>query len=225
MKILLTEDEAKIAAFVEKGLSELGFTVDAFSDGVQALAAAKTSRYDALVLDIMMPGLDGLSLLKQLRAQKIQTPVILLTARTGLDDRVNGLNAGADDYLSKPFYVDELAARLHAILRRQSGDVANIRNCPPLSIDLIGRRVTLAGNEVLLTTREFNLLEYLTRQPGRVFTRVQILEHVWNYDFDPNTNVIDVYIRRIRRKFLEADSMCPDPIESVRGVGYRFKKS
>ena len=171
----------------------------------------------------MLPGMDGLAVLKELRAKKNFTPVILLTARSGLEDRLTGLNAGADDYLPKPFYVDELIARLYAVTRRSTGETMTRRSIGPLNLDIAQRTIQVGEAIAELTTREFNLLEYLTRQPGRVFTRVQILEHVWNYDFDPNTNIVDVYIRRIRKKLEEHDTKAPEWIESVRGVGYRFR--
>ncbi|MEM7673264.1 MAG: response regulator transcription factor [Verrucomicrobiota bacterium] len=219
MKILVAEDEAKIADFVVKGLESNGFTVDVFSDGEDAYVAAKTTQYDALVLDIMIPGKDGLEILKSLRAANHPTPIILVTARGALEDRIEGLNLGADDYLPKPFYVDELIARIHAVARRNSGQTQPVLKLGNVSLNIQDRTVIHHGEEILLTAREFNLLAYLMRSPGRVFTRVQILEHVWNYDFDPNTNIVDVYIRRVRNKIREDDG--GSIIESVRGVGYK----
>lgn len=219
MKILVAEDEAKIADFVVKGLESNGFTVDVFSDGEDAYVAAKTTQYDALVLDIMIPGKDGLEILKALRAANHPTPIILVTARGALEDRIEGLNLGADDYLPKPFYVDELIARIHAVARRNSGQTQPVLKLGNVSLNIQDRTVIHHGEEILLTAREFNLLAYLMRSPGRVFTRVQILEHVWNYDFDPNTNIVDVYIRRVRNKIREDDG--GSIIESVRGVGYK----
>ena len=219
MKILVAEDEAKIADFVVKGLEASGFTVDAFSDGNDAFAAAKSTQYDALVLDIMIPGRDGLDIVKSLRAASHSTPIILVTARGALEDRIEGLNLGADDYLAKPFYVDELIARIHAVTRRNSGATQPVLTLGNVSLNIQDRVVIHHGEEILLTAREFNLLAYLMRSPRRVFTRVQILEHVWNYDFDPNTNIVDVYIRRVRNKIREQDGS--SIIESVRGVGYK----
>lgn len=222
MHILYVEDEAKIAKFVYTGLKEQGFVVDYCDDGSEGYNRAIDNEYDVIILDIMLPGKDGLSILKSLRRAKRNVPVILLTARNELDDRLEGLNLGADDYLAKPFFVEELVARIHAVVRRTSGDRQNLLCVGPIKLDCITREVTCNQQAVELTTREFNLLEYLMRSLGRVFTRTQILEHVWGYDFNPNTNVVDVCIQRIRKKL--------DPIggsgwiESVRGVGYRFRK-
>jgi two-component system, OmpR family, response regulator len=175
-----------------------------------------------LVLDIMLPGRDGLSILRGLREKKITVPVILLTARSALQERVEGLNLGADDYLSKPFYMEELLARIHAVTRRATGDQLSLRQAGDLTVNLITREIRLGKEKVELTVREFSLLELLMRSPGRVFTRTQILEPVWGYDFDPQTNVVDVYIRRLRSKV----DVKPDAplIETVRGVGYRMIK-
>ena len=219
MKILVAEDEAKIADFVKKGLETSGFTVDVFSNGNDAFAATKSTQYDALVLDIMIPGRDGLDIVKSLRSANHGTPIILVTARGALEDRIEGLNLGADDYLPKPFYIDELIARIHAVTRRNSGAAQPVLTLGNVSLNIQDRVVIHHGEEILLTAREFNLLAYLMRSPGRVFTRIQILEHVWNYDFDPNTNIVDVYIRRVRNKIREEDGS--SIIESVRGVGYR----
>lgn len=220
MKVLVVEDEAKILDFIVGGLTAQGFTVDACSNGHDALALAGNRPYDALVLDIMIPGPDGLSVLRSLRQGGNNVPVIAVTARSQLDERLEGLNAGADDYLGKPFYVDELIARLHAISRRTLGAQLNVRHAGGLTLNLATREVMLEGFPVDLSTREFNLLEYLMRSPGRVYTRTQILEHVWSYHFDPNTNIVDVYIKRLRQKLSRTDH---EPlIETVRGVGYRL---
>jgi two-component system OmpR family response regulator len=223
MKILLVEDEKKIADFVCAGCKEQGFVVEHCADGNAGFKLATGGSFDVIVLDIMLPGRDGLSILKGLRKAGHSTPVILLTARNELDDRIEGLNLGADDYLAKPFFVEELIARIHALQRRISGERQNVLAVGDLKLDRITREVTWQGRTVDLTTREFNLIEYLMRAPGRVYTRTQILEHVWGYDFDPSTNVVDVCIQRIRRK-IGADDDGGSPIESVRGVGYRFKK-
>ncbi len=226
MKILLIEDEQRIADFVCAGLREQSFVVEHCLDGNEGYARASQGVYDVIVLDIMLPGRDGLSILKGLRQAGNATPVILLTARNELDDRIDGLNLGADDYLAKPFFVEELIARIHAMLRRISGERQNVLAVGNLKLDRITREVSWAGQSVDLTGREFNLIEYLMRSPGRVFTRTQILEHVWGYDFDPSTNVVDVCIQRIRKKIasLDKDEAEASPIESVRGVGYRFHK-
>ncbi|MBW4633130.1 MAG: response regulator transcription factor [Iphinoe sp. HA4291-MV1] len=222
MHILFVEDESRIANFVRAGLKEQGFVVDYFDNGDDGYIRAMENEYDAIVLDIMIPGKDGLFILKHLRRARRNVPVILLTARNELDDRLEGLNLGADDYIAKPFFVEELVARIHAVVRRSTGDRQNLLCVGPLKLDRITREVTCNQQIVELTTREFNLLEYLMRSPGRVFTRMQILEHVWGYDFNPNTNVVDVCIQRIRKKIdlIGGTSW----IESVRGVGYRFSK-
>lgn len=221
MHVLFVEDELKIANFVQAGLKEQGFIVDYCDNGDEGYLRAIEQEYDAIVLDIMLPGKDGLAILKSLRQAKKNTPVILLTARNELDDRLAGLNLGADDYIAKPFFVEELVARLHAVVRRSSGDRQNLISVSGLQLDRITREVKCNGQIVELTSREFNLLEYLMRSPGRVFTRTQILEHVWGYDFNPNTNIVDVCIQRIRKKieFVGGWGL----IESVRGVGYRFR--
>jgi DNA-binding response OmpR family regulator len=222
MHILFVEDESRIANFVRAGLKEQGIVVDYCDNGDDGYIRAMENEYDVIVLDIMVPGKDGLFILKHLRREGRNVPVILLTARNELDDRLEGLNLGADDYIAKPFFVEELVARIHAVVRRSMGDRQNLLCVGSLKLDRITREVTCNQQIVELTTREFNLLEYLMRSPGRVFTRMQILEHVWGYDFNPNTNVVDVCIQRIRKKI--------DPIsgtvwiESVRGVGYRFSK-
>lgn len=220
MKILLVEDDSKLAALATKGLRARGFVVDHVDNGDDGYTLATTRSYDALVLDIMLPGRDGLSILKQLRAKGLSTPVVLLTARSALDERLDGLNLGADDYLTKPFYVEELVARLHAVLRRTSGQPASILENGEVSVNLLTREVRCADGNVALTAREFALLTYLMRSPGRSFTRAQICEHVWNYHFDPGTNLVDVYVQHVRKKLGEAGAAL---IETVRGVGYRAR--
>lgn len=223
MRILVVEDERKIAGFIRQGLEEHGFDVEVSANGDEAYALASTRPYDALVLDIMLPGRDGLSILRGLRAQKNAVPVILLTARTELNERVDGLNLGADDYMTKPFYVEELVARIHAVARRTQDEPAGLLCVGDLSVNLITRQVLRGGRAVELTAREFSLLERLMRAPGRVFTRTQLLEHVWGYDFDPETNLVDVNIRRLRKK-IEDGAEAP-LIETVRGVGYKIRKA
>ncbi|MCP3962128.1 MAG: response regulator transcription factor [bacterium] len=223
MKVLVVEDNPKIRSFIHRGLKEQGFAVQVCADGDEGLSYAVSASHDAIVLDIMLPGRDGLSLLRELRERKNAVPVILLTARSSLAERVEGLDLGADDYLTKPFYMEELIARLHAVVRRTSGEPSSVLQVADLVVDLISREVKRGEDELELTAREFNLLQLLMRSPGRVLTRTQILEHVWGYDFDPQTNVVDVYIRRVRRKIDRGDS--PSLIETVRGVGYRFRRA
>ena len=212
----------KIASFVKKGLGEQGLVVDSCDDGDEGYFLATTQAYDVIVLDIMLPGRDGLSILRNLREMKNTVPVILLTARSALNERLEGLNLGADDYLCKPFFVEELVARIHALTRRSSGETLNLLQCGGLVVNRISREVRVGENSIDLTAREFSLLELLMRSPNRVFTRTQILEHVWGYHFDPQTNVVDVYIRRLRNKVNVAPGA--QFIETIRGVGYRLKK-
>ncbi len=221
MKVLVVEDEKKIASFIRKGLEARGFTVEVAHDGDDGYARALTRPYDALVLDIMLPGRDGLSILRNLRERKRSVPVILLTARSELNERVEGLNLGADDYLTKPFFVEELIARLHAVARRAAGTPESLLGVEDLTVNLLTREVRRGERKIELTAREFALLEQLLRAPGRVFTRVQILEQVWGCDFDPGTNVVDVYVQRLRKKIDEGEAV--KLIETIRGVGYRLK--
>jgi DNA-binding response OmpR family regulator len=221
MKVLVVEDEKKIAAFIRKGLEAQGFVVEVAQHGDDGFTRATTRPYDAMVLDIMLPGRDGLSILRQLRERKIGVPVILLTARSELNERVEGLNLGADDYLTKPFHIEELIARLHAVTRRAAGTPQSILAVGDLILNLLTREVRRAGRPIELTNREFALLEHLMRSPGRVLTRVEICERVWDYHFDPGTNLVDVYIQRLRKK---VDEDFPVKlIETIRGVGYRIR--
>jgi DNA-binding response OmpR family regulator len=223
LKVLLVEDEQKIADFVISGLAERGLQVTHCDNGNSGLAAACEGRFDAIVLDIMLPGRDGMSVLKALRSAGVVTPLILLTARNELGDRLDGLSLGADDYLAKPFYVEELVARILALRRRLAGDRQNQVQVGNLKLDRISRRAICEGQEVELTTREFSLLEYLMRSEGQIFNRRQILEQVWGYDFDPSTNVVDVCIKRLRGKLALIDPQGASLIEAVRGAGYLFK--
>ena len=221
MKILVIEDEKKIASFVRKGLEARGFVVDVSHHGDEGYTLATTHPYDALVLDIMLPGRDGLSILRNLRERRMSLPVILLTARGELNERLQGLNLGADDYLTKPFYIEELIARLQAVVRRASGTPLSLLEVEDLTLNLITREVKRAGRKIELTAREFALLEQFMRSPGRVYTRMQICEQVWNYEFDPGTNLVEVYVQRLRKK---VDGDAPVKlIETIRGVGYRMK--
>ena len=221
VKILVMEDDKKLAGLVRKGLESQGITVDFCDHGDDAYALATTRAYDALVLDIMVPGRDGLSILRNLREQRLNVPVVLVTARSALNEKLEGLNLGADDYLTKPFYVDELIARLHAVTRRAAGGTPTLLQNGNVTVNLVTRETRHDGQAVELTTREFALLTYLMRSAGQTFTRAQICEHVWNYHFDPGTNLVDVYVQRLRRK-LEADGEA-SLIETVRGVGYRAR--
>jgi two-component system OmpR family response regulator len=220
VKILVVEDDKKLGGFVRKGLEARGFVVDFTDNGDDGYSLATTRPYDALVLDIMLPGRDGLSILRNLRENHSAVPVILLTARSALNERLDGLNLGADDYLTKPFYIEELVARLHALLRRAAGQQKNLLQHGDVTVDLLTREVKCGAQPVELTAREFALLTYLMRSPGRTFTRAQICEHVWNYHFDPGTNLVDVYVQRLRKKLGSEGG--PSLIETVRSVGYRI---
>ncbi|MFP4390749.1 MAG: response regulator [Desulfococcaceae bacterium] len=219
MRILLIEDDAKIASFVEKGLRSAGFTVDTAADGETGLDLALTEPYDAAVVDIMLPGRDGLSVIREMRREKIATPVIILSARGEVDDRVRGLETGADDYLAKPFAFSELLARVQALIRRASGATEPTRLAvADLSLDLVTRDVSRAGKRIDLQPLEFTLLAYLMRNAGRVVSKTTIMEHVWDYHFDPGTNVVEARISRLRDK-MDRD-FDPKLIHTVRGVGY-----
>ncbi len=221
MVILVLEDEKKIASFVRKGLEERGYTVTVCHHGDEGYRLATTQDFDLIILDIMLPGRDGLSILRNLRERRNTVPVILLTARSEMNERIEGLQLGADDYVTKPFFVEELAARVQAVVRRASGEQLSVLTAADLRVNLITREVQRGERTIELTPREFSLLEYLMRSPGRVLTRTQLVEHVWGYDFDTQTNLVDVCIQRLRKK-LGSDG---DPlIETVRGVGYRFHK-
>jgi DNA-binding response OmpR family regulator len=218
MKLLVIEDEKKIATLINKGLREQGYTADIVHDGEEGLERAVNQQYDAIVLDLMLPGRDGLSLLRALREKKITTPVMILTARGEVNERVEGLDAGADDYMAKPFSMDELIARLRALMRRVTGENISLYRAGELSMNLVSREVLRGKRKVDLTGREFRLLEYLMRAPDHVLTRTQIIERVWEYHFDPGTNLVDVYIQRLRRKIDDGEAL--KMIQTVRGVGY-----
>ena len=219
MRILVAEDDEVIADFVSQGLREAGYAVDVASTGPQALKQALDGGYDAAVMDVMLPGLDGLSVIEQLRAKKQQTPVLILSARHTVDDRVKGLQAGGDDYLTKPFAFAELLARLQALLRRSAGTTEPTRLVVgDLTLDLLSRKVERGGRAIELRPREFALLEYLMRHPGRVLSKTMILSHVWGYSFDPGTNVVDVLVSRLRDQVDEG--FATKMIHTVRGAGY-----
>jgi heavy metal response regulator len=223
MRILIVEDEAGVAGFVQQGLSESGYAVDIARDGTEGLEYALAFEYDAVVLDIMLPKMNGLDVLREMRNKRVKTPVLLLTARDGVDDRVHGLDVGADDYLVKPFAFPELLARLRALLRRPPLQTGTLLGISDLEMDLALREVRRAGKSIELSPREFSLLELLLRHPNQVLTRTQIIEHVWNFDFYSDTNVVDVYIGYLRRK-IDRDSAYP-LIQTVRGVGYRLSET
>jgi two-component system OmpR family response regulator len=224
MRILIIEDDEQIASFIMKGLQQAGFVTDYATDGEEGLRFALTKSYDAAIVDIMLPKLDGLSLIETLRERKVNTPVIILSAKRSVDDRVRGLQKGGDDYLTKPFSFSELLARLQALIRR-AGSIAEPSRLTvgDISIDLLSRAVTRGGKKIDLQSREFALLEYLMRNAERVVSKTMIMEHIWSYDFDPQTNIVDVLVCRLRHK-VDKDFE-KSLIHTIRGVGYVFKVS
>ncbi len=232
MRILVIEDDPTIARYLKKGLSETGYRVDHLSTAEEALGAATLNEYDVLVVDLMLPGKDGLWLIEELRNRHVGTPIMILSARQSVDDRITGLRTGGDDYLTKPFSFSELQARLEALIRRSTRGAGrhdgSHGNRPVTSLaegdielDLLSRKVHRQGTVVELQPREFSLLEFFLRHPGQVLTKTMILEHVWSYDFDPQTNVVDVLVSRLRSK-IDRDFE-PRVIHTVRGVGYVFR--
>jgi heavy metal response regulator len=221
MRILVIEDEKKVASFIQRGLEAEHYQVDVASDGEAGLLQLFDHDYDALILDLMLPKRDGLSVLRDMRTRKLTIPVLMLTARDTIADKVAGLDQGADDYLTKPFAFEELIARLRALLRRGAPSLSSKLTLADLQLDLVTHQVTRAGKRVDLTAKEFALLEFFLRQPGRVLSRALIAQHVWGVDFDTFTNVIDVYVNYLRKK-IDADFE-PKLLHTVRGVGYVMK--
>jgi heavy metal response regulator len=221
MRLLVVEDEKKVARFVKKGLEEEGYAVDVAPDGEEGLAMALDGVHDLIILDIHLPRMDGLGVLQELRKKKVTTPVLLLTVRATIEDKVLGLDAGADDYLTKPFAFQELLARVRALLRRRADAEAPVLQVGDLTLDPARRLASRGGEKIDLTPKEFALLAYFMRNSGRVLTRTMISEHVWDYDFDTMTNVIDVYVNYLRKK-IEAGRE-PKLIHTVRGAGYVLK--
>jgi DNA-binding response OmpR family regulator len=220
MRILIIEDNQRLNHSLRKSLTEEGYAVDSAFDGIEGEELARLTGYDAIILDLMLPGKDGLEVCRSLRNQRVSTPILMLTAMDTVDDRVNGLDSGADDYLVKPFALSELLARLRALLRRESTEKTSLLTAGDLTLDPASHRVERAGQEIELTSKEFALLEYFMRSRGRLITREMAEMHIWNYDFEGASNVVDVYIRRLRRKIDD-----PFPIklfETVRGAGYRL---
>ena len=222
MRVLVVEDEKKTASFIRKALQAEGFAADVCHRGDDALAALAATPFDAVVLDIMLPGRDGLSVLRQLRERRNPTPVLLLSARGEVNERIEGLNAGADDYLPKPFVIAELVARVRALGRRGSESKPASLQVGDLTLDTITRQAERGGVAIELTTREYRLLEFLMRSAGRICGRMAILEKVWDYDFDPGSNLVDVHIMRLREK-IDADFE-PKLLHTVRGLGYLIKE-
>ncbi len=222
MRLLLVEDDQKIASFLIQGLKEAGFAIDHARDGEEGLNLALSEPYDAAVIDILLPCLDGLHLIESMRSQGVNTPVIILSAKRSVDDRVRGLQSGSDDYLTKPFAFSELLARVQALIRRSSGAVEpTTLTVGDLNLDLLKREVVRSGQKIDLQPREFSLLEYLMRNADRVVSKTMILEHVWDYSFDPQTNVVDVLVCRLRNKIDKGFES--QLIHTIRGVGYVLK--
>lgn len=221
MRILIVEDEPKVASFIRRALEEESYAVDVCSDGIQGRDLASEVDYDLIILDLLLPGLPGIDVLKAVRDAKVTTPILILTARSKVDQRVKGLDAGADDYLTKPFAIEELIARVRALLRRASGDSAGILQIDDLILNPTSHEVTRGGQRIDLTSKEYALLEYMMRNTGRVLTRPMIAEHVWDLDFDTFTNVIDVYISYLRNKIDRGHTR--GLIHTVRGSGYTLK--
>ena len=224
MRILIVEDEEKLALSLKKGLEKEGFAVDYIMDGEagERRIIVNHKDYDLVILDLMLPGKDGFEICQEVREQKVTTPILVLTARDATEDKVAALNAGADDYLVKPFSFEELMARVRAILRRPEQALPNELVIQDLHLDTITRKVTRKGKEIHLTLKEFNLLEYLMRHAGQVLTREQILDHIWDFAFDSFSNVIDVHVKNLRRKI--DDTHHETLLETIRGFGYRIKK-
>jgi heavy metal response regulator len=221
MRLLIIEDEKKVARFIKKGLEEEGYAVDLASDGEEGLAMVLDQVHDLIILDIALPKIDGLQVLKKLRERNVRTPVLLLTVRATIEDKVLGLDSGADDYLTKPFVFQELLARIRALLRRKPEAGPPLLRVDNLVLDPARHLVTRGGERIDLTSKEFALLEYLMRNAGRVLTRAMISEHVWDYDFDTETNIIDVYVNYLRRKIDSGGEK--KLIHTVRGSGYVLK--
>jgi DNA-binding response OmpR family regulator len=218
MRILVIEDDMGVASFVRRGLREQNYVVDLAADGEEALFLAQTGDYDAIILDLVLPKASGLEVARALRRDAKTVPILILSAKEDLESKVTGLDAGADDYLTKPFRFEELLARLRALLRRQTGLLPQVLRLADLELDSLRRRVRRGGCEIALTSREYSLLEYLMRKCGQVVTRTMLAEHVWEHDFDPMSNVIDVHISRLRRK-IDA-GFEPKLLQTIRGSGY-----
>ncbi len=221
MRILIVEDEKKVAGFIKKGLEEETYAVDVAYDGEEGFHLADMNEYDMIILDLMLPKMDGLEVLTRLRDNKVSTPILLLTAKDEVEDKVTGLNKGADDYLTKPFAFSELLARIRSLLRRGQAETQTELKVGDLSMDMVSHKVNRNGEEIELTGKEYSLLEYFMRNEGKVLTRTMIAEHVWDYNFDTFTNVIDVYINHLRKKI---DKKYPTRLlHTLRGVGYVMK--
>ena len=221
MKILVVEDEKKVASFLKKGLEQEYYSVDVAFDGKEGLNYIFSNEYDLIILDIMLPFMDGISLLKKIRKEKIGTPILMLTAKDTVDDKVTGLDSGADDYLAKPFAFEELLARIRALMRRKEESKSLILSVDNLSLDTQTHKVMRGGKEIILTPKEYSILEYLLRNKNNVVSRMKLTDHVYEYHFDPDTTVIDVYINKLRNK-IDKDFK-QQLLHTIRGIGYMIK--
>jgi DNA-binding response OmpR family regulator len=222
MRILIIEDERKVASFIKKGLEEEYYAADIASDGKEGLKLAENEEYDLIIMDIMLPFIDGMTLTRELRKRKVSTPILMLTVKDSTDSKIEGLDAGADDYLTKPFAFEELLARVRALLRRNEKAKVSTLKVKGITLDLISHRVIKDGLEIILTPKEFSILEYLLRNKNKVVSRTKLVEHVYDYHFDTETNIIDVFINKLRTK-IETGSAAP-LIHTIRGVGYIIKE-
>lgn len=221
MRILIVEDEKKVASFIKKGLEEELYAVDTAADGREGLRLAGSEEYDLIIMDLMLPFIDGITLTRELRERKITTPVLMLTVKDTVASKVEGLDAGADDYLTKPFAFEELTARVRALLRRNDESRASVLKVKEITLDLLSHKLMRDGKEIILTPKEFSILEYLVRNKNRVVSRTKLVEHVYDYHFDTETNIVDVFINKIRSK-IDTDQQ-DTLIKTIRGVGYIIK--
>ncbi len=221
MRVLIVEDDHRLATSLRQGLEEAGFAADTVYDGEEAVAAALTTDYDVILLDVMLPKLDGIEVSRQLRSHRMHAPILMLTARDSLEDKVLGLERGADDYLVKPFALREVVARIKALTRRHLADRTSVLAAGPISLDTIAHQLAVLDKQIPLTAKEYAILEYFMLNQNRLITRQQVIEHVWNFDFEGGRNLIEVYIGRLRKKIVEAGAT--DPFATLRGAGYRFE--
>jgi len=221
MRVLIVEDDRRLAASVRHGLEEAGFAADTVYDGEEAVAAALSTDYDVILLDVMLPKLDGIGVSRELRRRRMRAPILMLTARDSLEDKVLGLERGADDYLVKPFALREVVARIKALTRRHLLDRTSVLLAGPIALDTGARQLAVLDKQVRLTAKEYAILEYFMLNQNRLITREQVIEHVWNFEFESGRNLIEVYIGRLRKKIVEAGAS--DPFATLRGAGYRFE--
>jgi DNA-binding response OmpR family regulator len=221
MRVLIVEDDHRLATSLRQGLEEAGFAADTVYDGEEAVAAALTTDYDVILLDVMLPKLDGIEVSRQLRSHRMHAPILMLTARDSLEDKVLGLERGADDYLVKPFALREVVARIKALTRRHLADRSSVLAAGPISLDTFAHQLAVLDKYVPLTAKEYAILEYFMLNQNRLITRQQVIEHVWNFDFEGGRNLVEVYIGRLRKKIVEAGAT--DPFATLRGAGYRFE--